>query len=388
MKIIPEIAARHDMWTEVRRDIHAHPELGFEEHRTAAIVARELKRMGLEVHEGLAGTGVVATLARGEGPSVGLRADLDALPMSEANTFEHRSRHEGRMHACGHDGHTVMLLAAAEHLAAHGNIRGTVRFIFQPAEEVAGGAKVMIDEGLFERFPVDAVFGMHNWPGLDVGRFMVRTGPMLASLDCFDIEVTGRGSHGALPHQGIDPIAVSATMINALQTVVSRNIDPLQPAVLSVTKIHAGDAYNIIPERVELGGGLRCFDPAVRERLKTRLVEVATGVAASLGAQARVTFASQYPPVINTAAETSLAARVAASIVGDEAVRTDAEPILGSEDFSYMLQQKPGCYLMIGNGTGEGTCMIHNPGYDFNDDVLPLGATYWVRLAESFLSRA
>src|SRR5690606_8759952 len=388
LNIIDDIAARRAAWTALRRDIHAHPELGFEEHRTAGIVAQELKRMGLEVHEGLAGTGVVGTWSRGSGLSIGLRADMDALPMSETNTFEHRSRHDGRMHACGHDGHTVMLLAAAEHLSRRTDLEGTIRFIFQPAEEVAGGAKVMLDEGLFQRFPVDAVFGMHNWPGLEVGRFRVRTGAMLASLDTFDIEITGRGAHGALPHQGVDPISVSASVVSALQTIVSRNVDPRQPAVISVTKIHAGDAYNIIPERVVLGGGIRSFDPDVRELLKTRLVELATGVAAALGAEAHVTFGSQYPPVINTPAETALAAEAAEGIVGASAVATDAEPILGSEDFSYMLQRKPGCYLMIGNGTGAGTRMIHNPGYDFNDDVLPLGATYWVRLAEAYLRRS
>lgn len=387
MKVIDDIAVRQEAWTALRRDLHAHPELAYEEQRTAGIVAAELRRMGLAVHEGLAGTGVVGTLERGDGPAVGLRADMDALPMSETNTFEHRSVHEGRMHACGHDGHTVMLLAAAEHLAARDDLAGTLHFIFQPAEEAAGGARRMIEDGLFERFPVDAVYGMHNWPGLELGRFAVRTGPMLASLDCFDIEIAGSGAHGALPHHGIDPIAAAAAVVNALQSIVSRNVDPLEAAVVSVTRIHAGDAYNVIPARAALAGGLRCFDSGVRRLLRRRLVEVATDVAGAHGARADVSFAIEYPPVVNTPGETALAAAAAAGVVGEAAVDTAAEPVLGSEDFAYMLERKPGCYLLIGNGAGEGSCMIHNPGYDFNDATLPLGATYWVRLAEACLRR-
>lgn len=369
----------------LRRDLHAHPELAFEEHRTAGIVARELERMGVEVHQGLAVTGVVGTLTRGEGPSIGLRADMDALPMDETNTFEHRSRHAGKAHACGHDGHTVMLLAAAECLARQPDWRGTIRFIFQPAEEVAGGAKVMLDDGLFEKFPVDAVFGMHNWPGMDVGGFMLRPGPMLASMDTFDIGIAGRGAHGAMPHQGIDPIAVSAAVINALQTIVSRNVNPLETAVVSITKMAGGDAYNIIPDRAVLGGGIRCFDPQLRKQLKARLVEVTTGVAAALGARAEVTYRTAYPPVVNSVAETALATAVATGIVGPGAVVTDGEPILGSEDFSYMLEQKPGCYIMLGSGAGPDTSMVHNPGYDFNDAALPVGVAYWVHLAQAYL---
>lgn len=383
MNIISDISEQHEAWTALRRDLHAHPELGFEEHRTAGIVARELKRMGLDVHEGLAGTGIVGTLTRGDGPTIGLRADMDALPMEEDNTFEHRSRHAGKAHACGHDGHTVMLLAAAEYLARQSDWRGTIQFIFQPAEEVAGGAKAMLDDGLFEQFPVDAVFGMHNWPQLDVGQFMIRTGPMLASMDTFDIEITGQGAHGALPHQGVDPITTSAAVINALQTIVSRNANPLEAAVVSITQIHSGDAYNIIPESALLGGGIRCFDPDLRHYLKSRLVEVATGTAKALGAKAKVTFKTAYPPIVNAATETALAAEVASGIVGTDAVNTNADLILGSEDFSYMLEQKPGCYIML--GTGPANHMIHNPGYDFNDEAIPLGATYWVRLAEQFL---
>ena len=385
MRVIPEIEAYREDLTALRRDIHAHPELAYQEERTSRLVAERLERWGLTVHRGLAATGVVGTLARGDGPMVGLRADMDALAMDEANTFAHRSRHEGRMHACGHDGHTAMLLGAARYLAEHPEFTGTIQFIFQPAEEAAGGAKVMMEHGLFELFPVDAVFGMHNWPGIPVGHFAMRSGPMMASLDCFDIEIEGRGTHGALPHHGVDPVMVSAQVISALQSIVSRGVNPLQPAVVSVTKVHGGDAHNIIPEQIELGGGIRCFDPGIRDFLKTRVREVVEGICSSLGARGRVEFISGYPAVINRPEEIELASRVAAEIVGGENVEADAEPIMGSEDFAYMLEEKPGCYIFIGNGSGEGACMVHNPSYDFNDTILTLGATYWVRLAQTFL---
>jgi hippurate hydrolase len=385
MQVIPEIEAYREDLTALRRDIHAHPELAYQEERTSRLVAERLERWGLTVHRGLAATGVVGTLARGDGPMVGLRADMDALAMDEANTFSHRSRHEGRMHACGHDGHTAMLLGAARYLAEHPEFTGTIQFIFQPAEEAAGGARVMMEDGLFELFPVDAVFGMHNWPGVPVGRFAMRSGPMMASLDCFDIDIGGRGTHGALPHHGVDPVMVSAQVISALQSIVSRGVDPLQPAVVSVTKVHGGDAHNIIPEQVSLGGGIRCFDPAIRDFLKIRVREVVEGVCSSLGARGGVDFISGYPAVINRPEEIELASRVAAEIVGGENVETDAEPIMASEDFAYMLEEKPGCYIFIGNGSGGGACMVHNPSYDFNDVILTLGATYWVRLAQTFL---
>jgi len=385
MNIIPAIAANKDEMVAWRRDIHAHPELAYEEERTAGLVAERLEEWGLAVHRGLATTGVVGTLSTGNGPTVGLRADMDALPIQETNSFGHRSRHDGKMHACGHDGHTAMLLGAARCLAESQEFSGTIRFIFQPAEEAAGGAKVMMDDGLFELLPVDAVFGMHNWPGLSVGRFAMRPGPMMASLDCFDIVVEGLGAHGALPHQGVDPVHAAAQVITALQSIVSRNVDPLQPAVISVTKIHGGDAHNIIPGQVLLGGGIRCFDPEIRELLKSRVVEIVERTCSSLGARGTVTFVSGYPAVINGIDAVGLAAGVAADIVGAENVDADSEPVLGSEDFAFMLEEKPGCYIFIGNGAGEGTCMIHNPGYDFNDDVATLGATYWVRLAQAFL---
>lgn len=384
MKIIPEIAANKDEMVAWRRDIHAHPELAYEEERTAGLVAERLEEWGLAVHRGLATTGVVGTLSTGNGPTVGLRADMDALPIQETNSFGHRSLHDGKMHACGHDGHTTMLLGAARYLAESQEFSGTIRFIFQPAEEAAGGAKVMMDDGLFELFPVDAVFGMHNWPGLAVGRFAMRPGPMMASLDCFDIVVEGLGAHGALPHQGVDPVHAAAQVITALQSIVSRNADPLQAAVISVTKIHGGDAHNIIPGQVLLGGGIRCFDPKMRELLKSRVVEIVEGICSGLGARGTVTFVSGYPAVINGLDAVGLAAGVAADIVGVRNVDAESDPVLGSEDFAFMLEENPGCYIFIGNGAGDGTCMIHNPGYDFNDDVATLGATYWVRLAQSF----
>lgn len=385
---LAEIGARRGELIEWRRDLHAHPELAYEETRTSSFVAAELRRIGLDVHVGLARTGVVGTLSTGGGPAIGLRADMDALPILEANDFGHRSRIDGRMHACGHDGHTVMLLAAARYLAEHGRFRGTVHFVFQPAEEAAGGAEAMIDEGLFERFPMKRIFGMHNWPGLPAGTFAMRPGPLMASMDCFDARIIGKGAHGALPHHGVDPVVAAAHAVVALQSIVGRNVDPLRAAVVSVTKVHAGDAHNIIPETVELGGTLRAFEPEVRERLKTRLAEILAGIAGSLGARAELEYALQVPPVINDADALELAASAAAGLIGEDAVETSTEPVLGSEDFALMLERRPGCYVFIGNGDGEGSCMIHNPSYDFNDDILPVGASYWARLAETALAAA
>jgi amidohydrolase len=387
LKLIPEIESYRDELVALRRDIHAHPELAYEERRTSALIAERLRAWGFTVDVGLAKTGVVASMSNGRGPTVGLRADMDALPMQEAGDLDHRSRFDGKMHACGHDGHVAMLLGAARYLAASRDFQGTVRCIFQPAEEAAGGAKVMLDEGLFDRWPVDAVFGMHNWPGLAVGRFALCPGPIMASLDCFDVRIEGRGTHGALPHHGIDPIAAAAAVIQALQTIVSRNVDPRRAAVISVTKIHAGDAYNVIPEHAVLGGGIRCFDPPLRTYLKTRVEEVVAGVTAALGARGRVSFTAGFPAVINDARSSELAARVARELVGEEGVDAAAEPVLGSEDFSYMLERKPGCFVFIGNGAGPTSCTIHNPGYDFNDEILPLGASFWVRLAQAFLQQ-
>ncbi len=388
MNLITEIASDREWLEKVRHDIHAHPELAYEENRTAGIVRDYLQEWGMHVTTGLAGTGVVGTLVNGNGPRIGLRADMDALPIEEANDFEYRSRHAGKMHACGHDGHTAMLLGAAKYLARNRNFSGTVDFIFQPAEEASGGAKRMIDEGLFERFPVDAVFGMHNWPGLDVGRFAVRNGAMMASLDCFDIVIEGDGTHGALPHKGIDPVVAAAHLVTALQSIVSRNVNPLHVGVVSVTQIHAGDAYNIIPGRVELAGGVRSFDPEVRAGLLKRVEEVTAAISAAFKARGTVRWSISFPPVMNDATQTALAAEAAASVVGRQNVATDSEPSLGSEDFAYMLEEKPGCYLFVGNGSTKGGCVIHNPAYDFNDDILAVGASYWVRLTEKLLASA
>ena len=385
MRIIPEIRAFENDLVAWRRDLHAHPELAYREHRTAGLVAERLEGWGIDVDRGLAETGVVGTLSRGEGPTIGLRADMDALPMEETNTFAHRSQHPGQMHACGHDGHTTMLLGAARYLAEHGDFSGTVRFIFQPAEEAAGGAKRMLDDGLFTRFPVDAVFGMHNWPGLAAGQFATRAGPLMASLDTFDIRIAGHGAHGAAPQDGVDPVAAAAQVVTAVQTIVSRNVDPLKSAVISVTRIHGGDADNVIPPEVRLGGGIRSFDPEVRALVCRRLAEVVEGVCASLGASGAVEFTARYPAVINAAESTSLALETAAAIVGEANVDTATGPVMVSEDFAYLLDASTGCFIFIGNGASEGDCMIHNPGYDFNDDILTLGATYWARLAQGFL---
>src|SRR5690606_15867827 len=303
----------------------------------------------------------------------------------EANTFAHRSRFDGVMHACGHDGHTVMLLAAARELAERPSFQGTVRFVFQPAEEAAGGAKAMIEDGLFDRFPMERVFGMHNWPGVPAGRFAMRAGPLMASIDCFDARIEGRGTHGALPNEGTDPVLAAAHVVVALQSIVSRNVDPRRAAVLSVTRIDAGYAHNVIPEAADIAGSLRAFDPEVRELVKRRLTEVVTATAASFGATGKVEFGHQNPAVINDPAAVALAASAAASLVGDAAVARDVEPVLASEDFAQMLEKRPGCYVFLGNGDGPGGCAIHDPSYDFNDEILTLGASYWVRLAQAAL---
>ncbi len=388
MAVIDAIQAMQGELTAWRHDFHAHPELAFEEHRTSDLVADRLASFGLEVHRGVGRTGVVATLRRGSGGRrLGLRADMDALPIEEGNTFDHRSRTPGKMHACGHDGHTTMLLGAARYLAEQGNFDGTVQFIFQPAEEAAGGARVMLRDGLFQRFPVDAVFAMHNWPGLPAGHIRSRPGPMWASFDMFDIDVHGIGSHGAMPHFGRDPIVAMSELIGALQTVVSRNIDPLRPAVVSVTKVRAGDAYNVVPDSAYLGGGVRCFLPEVQQEIKKRMESLVEGVCKAYGARGQLNYRNAYPALVNDREQTEFAMHVAAEVVGEQNVGK-ARLLLASEDFAFMLEKVPGCYLLIGNGEEKGGCMIHNSNYDFNDDILPVGTSYWVRLAESFLPAA
>jgi hippurate hydrolase len=376
MKIIDEIATFQDDMTAWRRDIHAHPELGFEENRTSDIVAGKLEEFGMEVHRGLGTTGVVGSLRVGNSQkTIGLRADMDALPIVEANDFDYRSRHEGKMHACGHDGHTTMLLGAARYLSETRNFDGCVHFIFQPAEEGLGGAKAMVEEGLFQHFPMEAVFGMHNGPGLPVGSFAIRPGAMMAGGAFFDIDITGVGAHGARPESGIDPVVIAAQITMALQTIVSRNVSPNDTVVLSITQIHGGDAYNVIPQTARLSGTVRVFKRTTMQRVEERMRAIAAGVAAGFGATAEVDFREIFLPLVNTPDEAEFAADIAASIVGDENVNRNRPLIMASEDFSYMLDACPGAYINIGNGDGEGTCQVHNPGYDFNDEILPLGAT-------------
>lgn len=386
MKIIEDLLSAKPELTKWRRDIHAHPEIAFEEHRTASIVAEKLKEFGLEVETGIAGTGVVGRLTRGRGNrAIGLRADLDALPIQEANDFAHKSTNPGKMHACGHDGHTTMLLGAAQHLAAKGNFEGTVYFIFQPAEENEGGGRAMVEDGLFERFPMEAVYAMHNIPGIPVGKFAVKSGPMMAAFDIFELTVTGQGGHAAMPHLTIDPVVIGTKIVDAYQTVISRIIDPIEPAVLSVTQFHGGDAYNVIPNEVEIKGCTRCFSPQVQGKLETEMKRIANEMCAAWGATCEFKYERRYPPTINSDQEARLAGDVAIEIAGPENVNLRPKPAMGSEDFAYMLQEKPGAYIWIGNGDGEGSCMVHNPGYDFNDEILPIGATWFVRMAEKSL---
>ncbi len=389
MPIVNRIAEFHTDMTAWRRDIHAYPEIAFEEQRTADVIAAKLAEMGIEVDRGLAKTGVVGTLrgaAAGE-RAIALRADMDALHIEEKNDFDHRSRHEGKMHACGHDGHSAMLLGAARYLAETRNFAGTVHFIFQPAEEHEGGGRVMIEEGLFDKFPVEAVFGMHNMPGMQVGSFAVCPGPMMAAADSFEMRITGQGAHAAMPHLGVDPIVTAAQIVTALQTIASRVTDPLKAVVVSVTQISGGDTWNVIPEEVILRGTTRAFEPVVQEGLEARLRQIADGIAAAAGATVALRYLPGYPPTINSVDEAEFAAEVAEQVAGAENVDREPVPVMGAEDFAFMLQEKPGAYIWIGNGPGEGGCTLHNPHYDFNDEILPIGASYWVRLVESALAR-
>jgi len=386
MYLEPEIAedTRQRMlaW---RHDIHANPETAFEEHRTANVVANALMLMGIPVHRGLAGTGVVGTLKNGDGPSIALRADLDALNMTELGERAHKSTCVGKMHGCGHDGHTAMLLGAADHLARFKPFQGTVHFVFQPAEENEGGGRRMVDEGLFEQFPADAVYGMHNFPGMPRGQFGIRTGTMTAYLDTFEIVITGRGCHGAMPETGIDPVMISAQLVNALQTIVSRRVAATDSAVVSVTQIHGGDTWNVVPESVVLRGTARTLDAAIQDKLEAAMGQICAGMAQTHGAEVALRYMRGYPGVVNTAAETAAAAAAAASLVGEAQVHTDIKPAMGSEDFAFMLQKRPGAYIGIGAGEGPNDPPIHNPYYDFNDRILPLGAAYWVALVKQQL---
>ena len=378
--------------TKIRRDIHAHPELAYKETRTADLVARELAAYGLEVHRGLAGTGVVGILRKGDSPrAIGLRADMDALPLHEKNDFPHRSRHPGVMHGCGHDGHTTLLLGAARYLADKKDtldFSGTLYFIFQPAEESEGGAAKMIADGLFRQFPMDAVYGLHNWPGIPVSEMAIMPGPVMAGTCVFEITVRGHGCHAAMPHQGIDAIVTGSQLVQALQTVVSRTLHPCESAVVSVTQFHAGEAWNIIPEEVVLRGTIRSFKPEVQENIERAIERLCSGIASANGAQIGVRFDHRYPPTVNSENEANFCRKVAASVLGPANVQTNTLPSMGAEDFAYMLREKPGCYVWLGNGPGSGGCTLHNPHYDFNDEVLPIGVRYWVSVVETALATA
>lgn len=396
MKIVDPVVIQGERLVALRRDIHAHPELGFEELRTAELIARQLGEWGIPVHRGLGGTGVVGIVKNGESPrAIGLRADMDALPLQEHNTFAHASRHDGKMHACGHDGHTAMLMAAAQHLAQHRHFDGTVYLIFQPAEESGGGAREMMREGLFEQFPMDAVFGMHNWPGMPAGSFALSPGPVMASSNEFKITVRGKGGHAALPHTALDPIPVACQLVAGLQQIVSRSLKPIDAGVISVTMFHAGKARNVIADSCELEGTVRTFRPEVLDLIESRMREVAENTCAAHGMGCDFVFDRKYPATINSENEVEFARKVMASVVGAENVLAQ-EPTMGAEDFAYMLQAKPGAYAFIGNGEGAhreighgaGPCTLHNPSYDFNDDLIPLGATYWVRLVEAWFARS
>jgi len=382
IRIADDICARMRAW---RHDLHAHPETAFEEHRTAQVVADALEEMQIPVHRGLGGTGVVGTLRNGEGPSIALRADMDALDLEELGDPAWKSLTPGKMHGCGHDGHTAMLLGAAHHLARARAFRGTVHFVFQPAEENEGGGKKMVEDGLFARFPADAVYGMHNMPQIPRGLFAVREGIATAFLDRFEIRLTGKGSHAAAPETGVDAIVVAASLINALQTIASRRIGAIDSAVVTVTQIHGGDTWNVIPENVVLRGTTRTLDAAVQDRVEAAMNEICAGVAQTHGARIALTYMRGYPGVVNTAAEAAAAARAAAALVGADKVLTHIRPSMGSEDFSFMLQERPGAYICIGAGETGSDPALHNPYYDFNDAILPIGAAFWVQLVQQQL---
>jgi hippurate hydrolase len=385
---VDRIRGYHAELREIRRDLHAHPELAFQESRTASRVVEYLKKWGIETHTGLAKTGVVGVIRNGKSSrGVGLRADMDCLPMHEASSFAHKSKHEGRMHACGHDGHTTMLLGAARYLAETRNFDGTAYLIFQPAEEGGGGGQVMVEEGLFDRFPANEVYALHNWPIMEPGTIAVRAGPMMAATDEIQITVRGKGGHAAVPQLTVDPVVAAAQVISALQTIASRNVNPLDAVVVSICSMQTSQvgAFNVIPEAVNLIGTVRSFRAETRELAERRVREICTKTAEALGATAEVKYARGYPATVNSAKEAAFAARVGERIFGKANVVTDAEPTMGGEDFSYMLQARPGAYVWLGQGGGPGGCFLHNPNFDFNDEVIPLGAGYLAALVEDAL---
>ena len=397
MKLVDPIIAFQSEIQQIRRDLHAHPELCYEEQRTSDVVADKLTQWGIPIIRGLGVTGVVGIIKNGTSErSIGLRADMDALPMQEINTFDHASRHPGKMHACGHDGHTAMLLGAAKHLAEHRNFDGTVYLVFQPAEEGGAGAKRMIEDGLFEQCPMDAIYGMHNWPGIPAGHMSVAEGPMMASSNEFYLTIKGKGAHAAQPHKGIDPVMVAVQIAQSWQTIISRQKSPLDTAVLSITQIHAGSATNVIPDDAKMVGTVRTFTWPVLDLIEQRMEEIAHHTAAAFGAEAEFRFRRNYPPLVNHPAETRFAVEVMKEVLGAERVDDQVEPTMGAEDFAYFLQAKPGCYMFIGNGEGDhrdgghglGPCVLHNGSYDFNDNLLPIGSSFWVRMVEKSLPLA
>lgn len=391
MSLVNKLQSLQPLMREWRQHLHQFPETAFEETQTAQFIADKLAGFGLEVHQGLGKTGVVAILSAGTSTKkIALRADMDALFIQEQNTFAYKSSHDGKMHACGHDGHSAMLLGAASYLAQHPNFDGTVYFIFQPAEEGRAGAKQMIDDGLFEQFPADCVFGLHNFPDIPLGHFAVKPGAMMASFDCFEISITGQATHAAMPHLGNDAIIAAAQLITALQTIVSRTLNPADPAVVSITQIHAGNTWNALPESVLLRGTFRCFNTEIQKTIADKISQIVKGICESFNVSAEINFNPEnpgYPVTFNTAAETELALQAAIAVAGEFGV--DRQPIasMGSEDFAFMLQEKPGCYIWIGNGSSENSCLLHNPHYDFNDEILVIGAAYWVKLVDVLMGR-
>lgn len=390
MTNLSELQDLHDEMRHWRKHLHQYPETAFEEHATADFIAGKLAEFGLDVHRGLGGTGVVGALSAGDSAKkIALRAEMDALYIQEQNTFAHKSRHEGKMHACGHDGHSAMLLGAAKYLSEHSNFNGTAYFIFQPAEEGRAGAKAMIEDGLFKLFPADAVFGMHNFPDIPVGHFAVKAGPMMAAFDCFEIVLKGQATHAAMPHLGNDVIVAAAQLINNLQTIVSRAVNPADSAVVTITQVHAGNTWNAIPDSVVLRGTFRCFDSGVQTLIADKISHIVNTTCAVFHLDHEIGFNPEnpgYPVTFNTESETALALKAATAVAGTEAIQTQPIPSMGSEDFAFMLQEKPGCYLWIGNGSSKNSCLLHNPHYDFNDEILPVGAAYWVKLVELALA--
>jgi len=386
MSLVNNLQPLQPLMREWRQHLHQFPETAFEETQTSQFIVDKLLSFGLEVHQGLGKTGVVATLSAGTSSNkIALRADMDALFIQEQNSFAHKSCHDGKMHACGHDGHTAMLLGAASYLAQHRNFDGTVYFIFQPAEEGRAGAKQMIDDGLFIQFPADCVFGLHNFPDIPVGHFAVKSGAMMASFDCFEIVITGQATHAAMPHLGNDAIIASAQLITALQTIVSRTLNPADPAVVSITQIHAGNTWNALPESVLIRGTFRCFNSDIQKTIADKIAQIVKGICESFEVKVEINFNPEnpgYPVTFNAVAETELALQAAIAVAGESSVDRQPVPSMGSEDFAFMLQEKPGCYIWIGNGSSENSCLLHNPHYDFNDEILVTGASYWVKLVD------